>query len=176
MRQSVRKLIRLVVIALSIIIGLNGLFESKIIVLAETSLTEPENVCPLSDDQYNISLVSTEFKGQIDNPVLIRLNLSPYPPPAGFFYASVADFLQGPEGPKPEILPGDLEISVRCYTPGSYRLRIRVNLIAKSSCGGAKASILKEQEVVLKIIGQERKKTNPTPAQDQSQVQGSPSF
>ena len=152
MRQSVRKIIRSVMMALSILIGLNGLFESKIIVLAETSSAALGTACPLSVGQYKISLVSPEFKGQVDKPVLIRLNLSPYPPPAGFFYASVVDVLEGPEGPKPEILPGDLEIRVRCHTPGSYRLRIMVNLIAKSSCGGVKARILKEQEVVLKII------------------------
>ena len=54
-------------------------------------------------------------------------------------------------GAKPEILTGVPNISMRCPKPGIYRLRIRANLIEKSSCALADARILKEQEIRLTI-------------------------
>jgi hypothetical protein len=48
-------------------------------------------------------------------------------------------------------LPGVPVISVRCPKPGIYRLRVRANLIKKSSCALADAQILKEQEIRLII-------------------------
>jgi len=38
----------------------------------------PGKACPLSDNIYKASLVSTELKGRVGSPVLILLNLSPY--------------------------------------------------------------------------------------------------
>lgn len=92
-----------------------------------------------------------DLKGQAGHPVLIYLKLSPYPPPAGAFYTAIVDVLESPDGAKPEIVPGVPEISVRCPKPGIYRLRIRANLIEKSSCALADARILQEQEVRLTI-------------------------
>jgi hypothetical protein len=66
-------------------------------------------------------------------------------------YTALVDVLESPEGAKPEILPGVPDISVRCSKPGIYRLRIRANLIEKSSCALADARILKEQEIRLII-------------------------
>lgn len=97
------------------------------------------------------SWIASDFKGQVDRPLLIHLNLSPYPPPAGTFYTAIVDVLESPAGAKPEILPGVPDISVQCPKPGTYRLRIRANLIEKSSCALAAARILKEQEIRLII-------------------------
>jgi len=97
------------------------------------------------------SWIASDFKGQVDRPLLIHLTLSPYPPPAGTFYTAIVDVLESPAGAKPEILPGVPDISVRCPKPGTYRLRIRANLIEKSSCALTDARILKEQEIQLII-------------------------
>jgi hypothetical protein len=95
--------------------------------------------------------VASEVRGQVNRPLLIRLTLSPDPPPAGAFYTAIVDVLDSPQGAKPEIVPGVPEISVRCPKPGIYRLRIQANLIEKSSCALAAARILKEQEIRLII-------------------------
>ena len=94
--------------------------------------------------------IASDFKGQVNRPVSIHLNLSPAPPP-GAFYTAIVDVLESPNGAKPEILSGVPDISVRCPTAGIYRLRIRANLIEKSSCALADARILKEQEIRLTI-------------------------
>ena len=95
--------------------------------------------------------VASDVKGQVNRPLLIHLTLSPYPPPTGAFYTAIVDVLDSPEGAKPEIVPGVPDISVKCPQPGIYRLRIRANLIEKSSCALADARILKEQEIRLII-------------------------
>lgn len=97
------------------------------------------------------SWITTDVKGQVGRPLLIHLNLSPYPLPAGAFYTALVDVLESPEGSIPEIVPGVPDIRVRCLKPGIYRLRIRANLIEKSSCALANAQILKEQEIRLTI-------------------------
>ena len=97
------------------------------------------------------SWITTEVKGQVNRPLSIHLNLSPYPPPSGTFYTALVDVLESPGGVKPDIVPGVPEISVNCPKPGIYRLRIRANLIEKSSCALADARILKEQEIRLII-------------------------
>jgi hypothetical protein len=95
--------------------------------------------------------IASDFKGQVNRPLLIHLNLSPYPPPAGTFYTAIVDVLESPQGAKPKIVPGVPDISVWCPKSGTYRLRIRANLIEKSSCALANARILKEQEIRLII-------------------------
>jgi hypothetical protein len=105
----------------------------------------------LDASSQNESWIATDVKGQVGYPVIIHLNLSPYPPPAGAFYTTIVDVLESPEGAEPEILPGVPEISVRCPKPGIYRLRIRANQIEKSSCALADFRILKEQEIRLTI-------------------------
>jgi len=95
--------------------------------------------------------LSDDIVGQVDHPLLIHLDLAPYPPPAGAFYSAIVDVLESPAGAEPQILPGVPEISVRCPKPGIYRLRIRANLIEKSSCALADVRILKEQEIRLII-------------------------
>lgn len=97
------------------------------------------------------SWLSDDITGQVNLPLIIQLDLAPYPPPAGAFYSAIVDVLESPPGAEPEILPGVPEISVRCPKPGIYRLRIRANLIEKSSCALADFQILQEQEIRLVI-------------------------
>ena len=108
---------------------------------------------PLADNTYAVSITSAEINGRVGDPIHIQLELDPYPPPAGFFYTTVVDVMEKPGDNAPEVLPGDRDITVWCPAPGRYRLRIRVNLIAKSSCAGANASIIGEQEVSLLVSG-----------------------
>ena len=120
---------------------------------AEENLKGETGDCPLSDNTYTVRIASAEINGRVGDPIHIPLELNPYPPPAGFFYTTVVDVMENPGDSAPEVLPGDRDITVWCKAPGRYRLRIRVNLIAKSSCGGAKASIIDEQEVSLQVSG-----------------------
>jgi len=95
--------------------------------------------------------LTDDITGQVDRPLLIHLDLAPYPPPAGAFYSAIVDVLESPAGAEPEILPGVPEISVRCPKPGIYRLRVRANLIEKSSCALADVRNIQEQEIRLII-------------------------
>ena len=108
---------------------------------------------PLADNTYAVRIASGEINGRVGDPIIIALELNPYPPPSGFFYTTVVNVVEKPGDNDPEVLPGDRDITVWCPAPGLYRLRIRVNLIAKSSCAGAKASIIDEQEVSLLVSG-----------------------
>jgi len=106
---------------------------------------------PFYIQQFKARLDVSRLEGRVDTPLSILLMTSPDPPPSGFFYTSVVDLLDHPPGQTAEIVTGAREIRVRCFAPGSYRLRVRVNLIEKSSCGGAGANILTEEEVLLNI-------------------------
>ncbi len=104
-----------------------------------------------STPAYSVHIGQSIISGRVGKPVQILLDLSPYPPPAGLFYSIVADVLQKPKDKAPKVLPGDHDITVWCPAPGTYRLRIRVNLITKSSCGGAQADNIDEKEIRLVI-------------------------
>ena len=125
-------------------------FGSQARIYAESGATAGA-VDALDSSSQDDSWVTTDVKGQVDRPLLIHLNLTPDPPPAGAFYTALVDVLESPQGAEPEIVPGVPVISVRCPKPGIYRLRIRANLIEKSSCALADARILKEQEIRLTI-------------------------
>ena len=111
----------------------------------------PTKACPLASNDIKAQLLARQYQGPVGLPVLVKLVMNPTEPPPGFYYSALVDVLQAPRGPEPEVLTGVPEISVKCFTPGRYLLRVRVNLIAKSSCGGAKATILMEDEVALDI-------------------------
>ena len=72
---------------------------------AESSATTGA-VGALDTSSQEDSWITTDVKGQVGRPLLIHLNLSPYPPPEGAFYTALVDVLESPEGAKPEILPG----------------------------------------------------------------------
>ena len=111
----------------------------------------PGKGCPQPSDAFKVSLVSNQLKGRVGIPLSIPLNITPFPAPPGFFYTSTVDVLESPGRAKPEIQLGVPDIELRCEVPGGYRLRVRVNLIEKSSCGGVKARTLKEQEIQILI-------------------------
>lgn len=130
------------------------IFFSAAITMAEShgdnGTSEPV-VASLVSSPYSAKLNTTHLRGQVDTPLSIPLTISPFPPPVGTFYTSVVDVLEHPDGPDMEIVPGTQEIKVRSFAPGSYRLRVRVNLLDKTSCGGIDVDIIMEDEVFLDI-------------------------
>ena len=110
-----------------------------------------QEVCPLTANDIQVRLLDNHVEGSVGLPVSLKVLMNPTEPPSGFYYSALVDVLQAPRGPEPEVLTGVPETSIRCFTPGKYLLRVRVNLIAKSSCGGAKATILIDEKVTLNI-------------------------
>jgi hypothetical protein len=107
--------------------------------------------CPLLDGTHKARLASTAIKGRPGRPVNIRIILEPPQIPSGFFITSLVDVTKAPPGKRPEVLTGYPDISVTCFVPGDYLLEVRVNIIAKSSCGGARAATLLDKKVRLTI-------------------------
>ncbi len=111
----------------------------------------PPDVCPLTTPTYTASLDAEAYQGRVGQPTRIRIKLAPPKAPIGFFVTSLVDIVQAPHGEDPSILTGFPEIMVTPREPGDYRLEIRVNLIAKSSCGGVKAATIMDREIMLRV-------------------------
>ncbi len=107
--------------------------------------------CPLGSEVYQAKLLTKKVSGTMGEPLFLEVRLEPPNLPSGFFAVTSVDFLETPEGEKPKLVPGYPRIRITCAEPGIYRLRVRVSLIAKSSCGGAKARMLTEEEATVTI-------------------------
>lgn len=107
------------------------------------------SVCPLTTPVFTARLDAKSYATAVGQPARLRVRLNPRTVPEGFFVTSIIDVLSGPPGQKPRILTGHPVSDVTPREPGAYRLRVLVNLIAKSSCAGVKAVTLLDQEVVL---------------------------
>ena len=101
--------------------------------------------CPLLNRSYKAHLKRDHLTGAAGEAVTLSFTLDPAKPPEGFFLSVNMNLLQSPESAKvkkPEILTGFPETTAVFRTPGTYRFRIVVSLIAKSSCGGVKADTI----------------------------------
>jgi hypothetical protein len=110
--------------------------------------------CPLRDRIYKVRLVQDHLTGAVGEAVTLSFTLDPAKPPEGFFLSVNMTLLQSPEPAKekrPEILTGFPETSAVFRTPGIYRFRVMVSLIAKSSCGGVKADTIFNGEARINI-------------------------
>lgn len=114
--------------------------------------TPAQEQCPLTSEAVKAALVRAAFRGRAGEPLKIGLRMTPPEPPSGFYYSSLVDVLQAPAGAHPKVLTGVPEITIQCDRAGEYLLRVRVNLIAKSSCGGAKASTILDDKVSLTVF------------------------
>lgn len=114
-----------------------------------SAATSGEGACPLTTPVFKASLDAKAYGTAVGVPAHLRVRLRPRNVPEGFFVTSIIDVLSGPPGPKPVILTGHPVSDVTPRQAGAYRLRVLVNLIAKSSCAGVKAVTLLDQEVVL---------------------------
>ncbi|MCB2186228.1 MAG: hypothetical protein KQJ78_07410 [Deltaproteobacteria bacterium] len=108
-------------------------------------------VCPLANPAVKVNLPRHQLAGRVGQNLELRVELSPPTAPSGFYYSVLVDVLQHPPGPGLQVVSGAPKTTIRCAQAGSYVLRVRVVLIAKSSCGGAKATILSEDQVRLDI-------------------------
>ena len=105
--------------------------------------------CPLSTHRYTAQLTNPHLTATLGEPVRLHFSLDPPTPPPGFFLSINMSALQEPDAAKvkvPEILTGFPETRLVFHTPGVYRYRVVVSLIAKSSCGGVKAGTVYKGE------------------------------
>jgi len=103
--------------------------------------------CPLASPTMKARLDAKAYTGRVGVTSHIRVRLTPHKPPEGYFVSAIIDVVSGPEGTGPNILSGVPVSDVTPRAPGRYRLRILVNLIAKSSCGGVKSATLLDRVV-----------------------------
>jgi hypothetical protein len=111
--------------------------------------------CPLTAPRNTAQLETPHVEGRVGETVWLELALTPPEVPMGFFVTSLVDVLQAPAGAtgerRPRLLTGFPRIRFVAAVPGDYRLAIRVNLVAKSSCAGVKAATLMEREALVRI-------------------------
>ena len=110
--------------------------------------------CPLLNRSYEARLKQDQLTGAVGKAVTLSFTLDPVKPPEGFFLSVNMNLLQSPESAKtkrPEILTGFPETTAVFRTPGNYRFRVMVSLIAKSSCGGVKADTIFNGETRINI-------------------------
>ncbi|GAB6126056.1 hypothetical protein [Humidesulfovibrio idahonensis] len=120
--------------------------------MAERAAARPADAaCPLTTPVFTARLDARRYAASAGSPAHLRVRLTPARVPEGFFVTCIIDVLSGPSGRKPAILTGYPVSDVTAYEPGEYRLRVLVNLIAKSSCGGVKAVTLLDREVALRV-------------------------
>lgn len=109
----------------------------------------PGEVCPLANPVFKARLNARRYTVRVGETAHLRVRLTPSHVPDGFFVTCLVDPVAAPPGQKPAILTGFPVSDVTPRAAGAYRLRVLVNLIAKSSCGGVKAVTLLDQEVEL---------------------------
>ena len=110
--------------------------------------------CPLLNRSYKAHLKQDHLTGVAGELVTLSFTLDPAEPPEGFFLSVNMNLLQSSESAKvkkPEILTGFPESTAVFHAPGTYRYRVIVSLIAKSSCGGVKADTIFNGEAQIKI-------------------------
>lgn len=101
--------------------------------------------CPLSARRYKAEPAQTELSARVDETATLSFSLDPPEPPTGFFVAvnmNVVDAPPAAQTHSPDILTGFPETTAVFHAPGAYRYAVTVSLIAKSSCGGAKADTI----------------------------------
>ena len=99
-----------------------------------------------------VRLTSTQLTGTVNKPVTIRIEVPAKELPSGHMYSAAVDVLSTPSGAVTlVILPAFPNIAVTAQTAGEYQLRVRVNLIEKTSCGGASFQPLLSQKITMRI-------------------------
>lgn len=134
-----------------LLLAITSVAPTTTLLAGDNSAVPPGGLCPLTSEAVKAALVRNTYNGGPGAPLKISLRMTPPEPPAGYYYTSLVDVLSSPPGAEPEVLPGVPEITITCKKAGSYLLQVRVNLIAKSSCGGVKAKMLLDEKVNLNI-------------------------
>lgn len=102
--------------------------------------------------ENTVRLENRVLSGQVGSPVLITILTDQKELPSGYMYSATAQILAAPEGKEATLLSGYPTIYMLATTPGKYRLGVRVNLVEKTTCGGASFQPLLNDEVSVSII------------------------
>ncbi len=137
-----------IIILAFIFLGLSGAEAASL--PAPTSSIHPATL--FNQPMFTASLETTELTGRVGSPTLVHIQLAPKSIPFGHFIVSLAEVIKGPDGPPADILTGYPEIRVTPKVAGKYQLMVRVNLVVKSSCGGAEATTLLKKMVHLVVV------------------------
>lgn len=122
-------------------------------------LTSPEHVARLVAPVPAPALLPPGMDGVADTPVFARADaplpvvvaLEGPPLPSGVFPVVNIDMARGPEGGRVSTVTGYPESEVRFTAPGRYELDLTVTLVARSSCGGAKARTVMERRMAVQV-------------------------
>uniref|UniRef100_B8DP51 Uncharacterized protein n=1 Tax=Nitratidesulfovibrio vulgaris (strain DSM 19637 / Miyazaki F) TaxID=883 RepID=B8DP51_NITV9 len=88
---------------------------------------------------------------RVGAPLAVVVALDGPPLPSGVFPVVNIDKAAGPEGGRVSSTTGYPESEVRFSGPGRYELDLTVTLVARSSCGGAKARTVMERRVPVEV-------------------------
>lgn len=89
--------------------------------------------------------------GRVGVPLAVVVALEGPPLPSGVFPVVNIDRAAGPDGGRVSAITGYPESEVRFSAPGRYELDLTVTLVARSSCGGAKARTVLERRVTVRV-------------------------
>ncbi len=127
--------------------------------------------CPLTSPEHTARLVAPDLPGQaglaglgeqagrgdafalahVGAPLAVVVALEGPPLPSGVFPVVNIDRAAGPDGGRVSATTGYPDSEVRFSAPGRYELDLTVTLVARSSCGGAKARTVLERRVVIRV-------------------------
>lgn len=116
--------------------------------------------CPLTSPEHAARLVAPAgVGGDSSAPVFARADatlqvvvaLDGPPLPSGVFPVVNIDMARGPEGGRVSAVTGYPRSEVRFTAPGRYELDLTVTLVARSSCGGAKARTVMERRMAVQV-------------------------
>lgn len=119
--------------------------------IARNSTVAGEEACPLTTGRYSARVSYPESAALVGETVSLLIELEPDDPPAGFYVTTLVDVLSKPTGSKLDILPGVPKTTLTASAAGDYLLEVRINLIAKSSCGGVKATQIGRDRRMLHV-------------------------
>lgn len=123
----------------------------SVLIVAVVTLFLVATAAPAAENGYEVSLAVNQMTGQVGQDQEIEIEIADWDLPSGVFYTVSVDAANypGPEGP--HIVSGLPLTKVTCNYVGQYLIKVRVNLVKKTSCGGASFVTLLEDQVELVI-------------------------
>ena len=99
---------------------------------------------------YTALIGRTSYEAAAGVAFPMRVSLLVKVPPGSFVTVNV-ERLSGPDGGHVDSISGIPDTDITCSSPGTYRLRVRVDLVTKGSCGGVDATTLLEREIEVAV-------------------------
>jgi hypothetical protein len=119
--------------------------------VAPCPLTSPEHTARLVAPAVAESGGAAAVPARVGTPLSVVVALEGPPLPSGVFPVVNIDKASGPDGGRVSSTTGYPESEVRFSAPGRYELALTVTLVARSSCGGAKARTVMERRVAVQV-------------------------